>query len=269
MRPLATPAATAASTSIRSRSACGWGGRACAATNRPTAAITAALKALHHYAREHYPSWLAELGERAVLRAPGAFGENLSTRGLTENEVCVGDIYRAGTALLQVSLARQPCWKLDHRFDTRGMAARVQASGKTGWYYRVLEEGWLRAGDALCLQERPQAQWPLARVQDILNRRVLSRAVLRALSELPEAVAELARALRKTGRSGEAEDWTRRLKATPSHQLPRVLSMRRTLEGPGHLALARALSGAALAMLAFAPGRGRSRPASRSCAAPR
>ncbi|HBL66651.1 MAG TPA: MOSC domain-containing protein, partial [Achromobacter sp.] len=55
-------------------------------------------KALHHYAREHYPAWQAELGERAVLQAPGAFGENISTQGMTEADVCVGDVFRAGTA---------------------------------------------------------------------------------------------------------------------------------------------------------------------------
>ena len=104
-------------------------------------------KALHHYARDHYPAWLEALGERAVLGGPGAFGENISTAGMTESEVCVGDVYRAGTALIQVSQARQPCWKLDHRFGRRGMAAQVQASGMTGWYYRVLRTGWLAVGD--------------------------------------------------------------------------------------------------------------------------
>ncbi|MGV2866137.1 MOSC domain-containing protein [Achromobacter sp. AGC39] len=168
-------------------------------------------KALHHYAREHYPAWQAELGERAVLQAPGAFGENISTHGMTEADVCVGDVFRAGTALIQVSQARQPCWKLDHRFARRGMAARVQASGMTGWYYRVLQEGWLCAGDTLTLSERPHAQWTLARVQDVLNRRVLDADVLHALAALPELSPNWRALFEKRAQAGQVEDWTRRL----------------------------------------------------------
>lgn len=168
-------------------------------------------KALHHYARDHYPGWLAELGERAVLAAPGAFGENISTSGLTEADVCVGDVFRAGTALIQISQARQPCWKLDHRFGQRGMAARVQASGRTGWYYRVLQEGWLCAGDTLALCERPHPQWSLARVQDVLNRRVLDADVLHALAALPELSPNWRALFEKRAQAGQVEDWTRRL----------------------------------------------------------
>lgn len=168
-------------------------------------------KALHHYARDHYPGWLAELGERAVLAASGAFGENISTLGLTEADVCVGDVFRAGTALIQVSQARQPCWKLDHRFGQRGMAARVQASGRTGWYYRVLQEGWLCAGDTLALCERPHPQWSLARVQDVLNRRVLDTDVLHALAALPELSPNWRALFEKRAQAGQVEDWTRRL----------------------------------------------------------
>lgn len=179
-------------------------------------------KALHHYAREHYAAWQDALGDLAVLHGPGAFGENISTRGLTESDVCVGDIYRAGTALIQVSQARQPCWKLDHRFSHRGMAARVQASGMTGWYYRVLQEGWLITGDTLSLQERPHAQWTLACVQDILNRRVLDPDVLHALANLPELSPNWRALFEKRARAGEVEDWTRRLQgdtaATPSKE---------------------------------------------------
>lgn len=168
-------------------------------------------KALHHYAREHYPAWLEELGERAVLRGPGAFGENISTSAMTERDVCVGDVFRAGEALIQISQARQPCWKLDHRFGRRGMAARVQASGMTGWYYRVLHSGWLQAGDTLSLQDRPHPQWTLARVQDILNRRVLDPDVLHALANLAELSPNWRTLFEKRARAREVEDWTRRL----------------------------------------------------------
>ncbi|WP_251863851.1 MOSC domain-containing protein [Achromobacter sp. Marseille-Q4962] len=168
-------------------------------------------KALHHYAREHYARWRGELGELPVLAAPGAFGENLSTVGMTEADVCVGDIFRAGGALIQVSQARQPCWKLNHRFGAPGMSARVQASGMTGWYYRVLEPGWLSPGDTLALQARPHPQWTLARVQDILNRRVLDAGILRTLAALPELSPNWRALFEKRARLGEVEDWKPRL----------------------------------------------------------
>ena len=71
-------------------------------------------KAVHHYPLDHAPAWRADLpGAPALVERPGAFGENLSTHGLTEADICIGDLWRAGTALLQVSQARQPCWKLN------------------------------------------------------------------------------------------------------------------------------------------------------------
>jgi MOSC domain-containing protein YiiM len=74
-------------------------------------------KALHHYPLDHYAFWEREIGPNPLLRRPGAFGENFSTTGWTEANVCVGDIVRFGSALLQVSQGRQPCWKLNRRFS--------------------------------------------------------------------------------------------------------------------------------------------------------
>ncbi|MDT3717485.1 MOSC domain-containing protein [Pseudomonas soli] len=116
-------------------------------------------KAIHHYPRDHYTDWVAELGEHPLLTRPGAFGENFSSSGWRETDVCLGDRIRVGTALLEVSQGRMPCWKLNDRFDVAQMALRVQQSGRTGWYYRVLEEGEVQAGDALQLVERPYGQW--------------------------------------------------------------------------------------------------------------
>ncbi len=121
-------------------------------------------KALHHYPFEHYDFWRREIGERPALLSPGGFGENLSTIGWTEEEVCVGDVIRFGEALVQVSQGRQPCFKLNLRFEVKDMARRVQNSGRTGWYYRVLEPGVAREEDALELVERPSPDWPLARL---------------------------------------------------------------------------------------------------------
>ncbi len=80
----------------------------------------------------------------------------------TSRIVFLGDRFRLGTALVEVTQARQPCWKLDHRFQTKGVMAQVVKTRRTGWYYRVLERGQVRAGDVLELVERPYPEWPLA-----------------------------------------------------------------------------------------------------------
>lgn len=125
-------------------------------------------KAIHHYPRDHYPWWIERLGGHPLLAAPGAFGENLSTRDMVEDAVCIGDRYRLGTALIEVSQGRQPCWKLGHRFGIASVPATVVKSGRSGWYYRVIEEGTVAAGDTLDLIARPLPDWTIARVFALL-----------------------------------------------------------------------------------------------------
>ncbi|CAO4142427.1 MOSC domain-containing protein [Methylorubrum aminovorans] len=169
-------------------------------------------KAVHHYALDHAAAWRAELpGLPDLLERPGAFGENISTYGLTEHDVCVGDLWRVGSALLQVSQARQPCFKLNLRFGVPDMARRVQASGRTGWYYRVIEEGLVAAGEALDLVERPHPDWPLSRLLHHLYVDRLDAAALREIAGLA-ALAESWRSLAaRRLASGAVEDWRRRL----------------------------------------------------------
>lgn len=167
-------------------------------------------KAIHHYPREHYSAWVTELGEHPLLTRPGAFGENFSTFGWTESDVCLGDRIRVGTALLQVSQGRLPCWKLSARFAQPDMALRVQQSGRTGWYYRVLEEGAIRAGDNLQLVERNFAAWPLSRLSAVLfDKRVDAQLLLECLS-LP-LVPSWQRTLERRLEHGMVEDWSPRL----------------------------------------------------------
>lgn len=167
-------------------------------------------KAVHHYPQEHYAAWRSELGPHPLLEAPAAFGENLHTTGLTEADVCLGDRFRIGDALLEVSQARQPCWKLSERFGRPDMAAQVQRSGRTGWYYRVLEEGDVWAGAQLLLQVRPYPQWSLARLLDVLYRPSLDAAELRAAFALP-LPSSWHRLLQRRLESGAVESWTSRL----------------------------------------------------------
>lgn len=125
-------------------------------------------KAIHHYPRDHYPHWAGFLGAHPLLEGEGAFGENVSTLGLVEAEACIGDHFRLGTALIAISQGRQPCWKLDHRFGRKGVLGEVVRSGKSGWYYRVIEDGTVAAGDSLTLVDRPRPEWTVARVFTLL-----------------------------------------------------------------------------------------------------
>jgi len=169
-------------------------------------------KAVHHYPFDHYDRWLAE---QPALREPlareGAFGENVSTLGLAEADVCIGDVFRLGTSLVQVSQGRQPCWRLNERFGLPSMARQVQQSLRTGWYYRVLEPGRVSAGDLLDLVDRPLEGWTIERVLNVLYRDTLNVGELREL-EAMDLLAESWRQLaRRRLRQRQVEDWARRL----------------------------------------------------------
>jgi len=167
-------------------------------------------KVIHHYPREHYAAWAVELGAHPLLAQPGAFGENFSTTGWTERDLCLGDRIRAGTALLEVSQGRQPCWKLSDRFAETKMALRVQQTGRTGWYYRVLEEGMVSAGDSLQLVERRYADWPLTRLSEVLFDKRMDKDLLCECLALPLA-ASWRRTLERRLERGIVEDWAPRL----------------------------------------------------------
>ena len=112
-------------------------------------------KAVHLFPSDHYPVLAARRPELADRLVPGVLGENLCVRGLDETGVCLGDIWAAGTVLLQVTQPRRPCWKIDHRLATSGMVPLINELHRTGWYFRVVREGALAAGDDLALVERP------------------------------------------------------------------------------------------------------------------
>lgn len=171
-------------------------------------------KAVHHYPLEHYQTWRAELGDLPPLIMPGGFGENISTEGITETGVAVGDTFRLGSALVQVSQGRQPCWKLNLRFGVPDMARRVQKSGRTGWYYRVLQPGTVAPGDPLELIDRVAPIWTLHRLWRALYVDRMNLDELEGIAAL-DVLAEGWRkyAIRRL-ESRKVEDWSRRLDNT-------------------------------------------------------
>jgi len=108
-------------------------------------------KAVCVYCADHFPFWEKELKREMNY---GAFGENLSMTGLTESKVHIGDIFKIGEAEVQCTQPRQPCHKLNKIFEFQGMACRVQTTGFSGYYLRVLKSGWVEANSRVSrLQE--------------------------------------------------------------------------------------------------------------------
>ncbi|HUN09586.1 MAG TPA: MOSC domain-containing protein [Aggregatilineales bacterium] len=140
------------------------------------------FRAILTYGAAHYPVWREELG-RADL-AYGAFGENLTVSELTEDLVCLGDIYQVGEARVQVSQPRFPCWKLARRNQIVDLTAKVEARGWGGWYQRVLQTGYIETGDSYTLLERPYPNYTIALLNDITSERRVEPAICQELATI-------------------------------------------------------------------------------------
>ncbi len=108
-------------------------------------------KAVHLYPARHYQKLAARFPGAAALLVPGVLGENLSTEDLDEGDVRIGDIWQLGTAQLQVCQPRNPCWKIDERCASEGMAVYIDQHALTGWYWRVVQPGRVAPGASLDL----------------------------------------------------------------------------------------------------------------------
>ncbi len=168
-------------------------------------------KAIHQYAWEHYSYWKEFLLDCDVLNRPGAFGENISSEGMTEETVCIGDKYKIGSCVLEVSQARQPCWKLNYRFDYPKISEEVQNTLKTGWYYRVIEEGNIQQGDTFELLERPYSQYSLHYLLTILYKDCLNTDSLKKLIQIGSLADSWKKIFIQRLETGTIENWENRL----------------------------------------------------------
>ena len=109
-------------------------------------------KAVYVYPGEHYQYWRSELPGMNLIW--GAFGENFTTEGLLEGEINIGDRFRIGKAEVMVTEPRMPCYKLGIKFGNPKMVKRFLASRRTGFYFAVMREGRVEAGDGLELLNR-------------------------------------------------------------------------------------------------------------------
>ena len=139
-------------------------------------------KAIYAYPSEHYAFWRNEF---PGLDIPwGAFGENLTTEGLLEDKVQVGDRFRAGSAEFIVTQPRMPCFKLGIRFNRPDMIKRFLRSGRTGFYLAVLREGDVAAGDAFDLVAQDDNHVTVADVVGLYTADAANQELLRRASEL-------------------------------------------------------------------------------------
>jgi MOSC domain-containing protein YiiM len=130
-------------------------------------------KAVHFYPVEHYAVWAEDFRKahtepNRLLGQLGGFGENIAASGMTEDLVCIGDRFRIGGAVVEISQGRQPCWKIDHHFGVKGMTAGVIRTGRSGYYFRVLEEGLVGPGDTIEQVERARHGWTVERAFQML-----------------------------------------------------------------------------------------------------
>ncbi len=142
-------------------------------------------KAVCCYPAAHYPAWRALLGRDHQAFPHGAFGENFTLEGQTEDDICIGDIYTVGGARVQVSQPRMPCWKMARRWNRAALPHEMVARGQTGWYLRVLDEGEVGAGDVLTLRERPLPQWTVSRINQAMYVDKADAALAYELGRLP------------------------------------------------------------------------------------
>jgi MOSC domain-containing protein YiiM len=145
-------------------------------------------KAIYAYPCEHWSPWELDLGEKL---GPASFGENLSTRGAIESEVCIGDAWRWGEAVLEVCQPRWPCFKLSLHRGRADIQARMRATGRTGWYLRVLEPGEVVVGSSVDVIARDPQGLTVADAHSAMSdRHLVNRPLAEALAAHSALAAE-------------------------------------------------------------------------------
>lgn len=140
-------------------------------------------QAILMYSAEHYPKWNAELGRSDM--GPGMFGENLTVTGLDEAIVCIGDRLRMGDVEVEVTIPRGPCNTLAQWLGEKEIIRLVLANHRSGWYLKILTEGYLESGMEVEMLERRHPEWSIARAADTHTHRRARPDDARALAAIP------------------------------------------------------------------------------------
>jgi MOSC domain-containing protein YiiM len=145
-------------------------------------------KAVYVYPVEHYDYWRMRVPETPGTM--GAFGENLTTRSVLESELNIGDQVRVGTTLLRVTQPRMPCYKLQVRFDRDDMTKLFVQSRRSGIYFSVIDEGEVKAGDAIELVKRDEQGISIADMYKLYFDRTIDRELLKRAMQMPALTFE-------------------------------------------------------------------------------
>lgn len=141
-------------------------------------------KAICAYPSEHFGFWRSFLKNEQM--DAGGFGENFTTEGLLESQVCIGDRFQIGSAVVEVSQPRQPCWKLARRWDCKTLTPEVQRTGKTGWYFRVIQPGEARAGEPITSvgAGSESSQWTINDANEVMYGKSIPRKTIQELASV-------------------------------------------------------------------------------------
>lgn len=161
-------------------------------------------KAVCVYPSEHWSHWSGILPPQQL--SGGEFGENFTLEGLTEADVCIGDVFSVGSALVQISQPRQPCWKLARRWQVKDLAVQIQQTGFTGWYFRVLQEGLVEANMPLRLMDRPYPAWTVKTANGIMHQEQDNLTAAEHLSLCPLLSSSWQHTLRQRSRQQNTPD---------------------------------------------------------------
>lgn len=122
------------------------------------------MRVIHQYSNVNYNYLKAKFPDMGNRFRPGSFGENILTEELSEDELNIGDIYQLGSAKVQLTVSRRPCATINYAYEDSRILKEVMQTGRTGWFYRVLEEGEVRSGDSLEFLERPFPDMPVSKL---------------------------------------------------------------------------------------------------------
>ena len=124
-------------------------------------------------------------------------GTYVNEQAVEQALVCHGDTLRIGAVPFEVSQPRQPCWKLARRWRMHELTGLVVRNGRSGWYLRVLEEGWIEASMPVILLDRPNPDWPIARANEVLHHRKTDAPLALQLADVPQLAGSWSRELRE------------------------------------------------------------------------
>lgn len=171
-------------------------------------------RALHQYPSEHYVYWQERFGEQQLWQIPGV-GENISSVGMLETNVFIGDRYQWGDAIIEVSQPRSPCFKLNKRWQLENFAEEMQANGRCGWLYRVINPGKVNECLPLTLIERPENAMTVAQVSEIFFNQPLCKEGLMQLSQQHALSNSWMDKVKTRLATNEVESWYFRLNGKP------------------------------------------------------